>query len=86
MVTSARNLSNDGIICSHCQKLLSAYDSQSGAFSLPVEQLHSEGAVPIPNFGWFCSQSCALAYEDAHRVRFQRGASGLISYYDDTSN
>lgn len=85
VVTSERNLSSDGIICSQCQKLLSTYDAETDNLSPAPEALAQSGAVAIPNFGWFCSQTCAIAYEGAYDVRFQRNAENVISYYDENS-
>jgi hypothetical protein len=40
------------------------------------------GAVPVPNFGWFCSQECATRYEGASgRRMFDRNAAGEVQYY-----
>jgi hypothetical protein len=86
VVTSQRNLSNDGsIICAHCQKVLAAYDAASDQHSPTPETLTGQGAIPVPNFGWLCSQDCAVAYEEAHGVNFRRDSSSKISYYDASS-
>lgn len=83
IVTSQRNLSDDdSIICSHCQKILAVYLPASDSHNPTCENLTRRGAVPIPNFGWFCSQTCATTYEAVFSVRFQRNALGDISYYD----
>lgn len=81
VVTSARNLSADGIICAQCQKQLSSYDKASDTHSPSAEDLLEQGAVPVPNFGWFCTQACGDEYGRAHKIGFQRNSSGKISYY-----
>lgn len=84
IITSQRNLSDDGsIVCSHCQKVLAVYSPTSDSHTPTPQNLTRHGAVPIPNFGWFCSQRCATTYESAFSVRFQRNALGQISYYDE---
>ena len=85
VATSESNLSPDGIICAQCQKLLSTFDSDSDSHTPSPEVLSSQGAVAIPNFGWFCSQTCAVAYESAFDARFQRNAAGKVGYYDTPS-
>jgi len=86
VVTSESNLSADGIICAQCQKVLSAFDLGSDSHMPSPEELLLQGAVPIPNFGWFCSQACAVAYESAFNVQFQRNVAGRIAYYDTPSD
>lgn len=83
VVTGESNLSPDGIICAQCQKLLSTYDTASDTHTPSAEMLLSQGSVPIPNFGWFCSQACAIAYETEFNLHFQRNHVGKIAYYDD---
>ena len=81
VITPNENLNPDGIDCAMCGKFLSRYDSSSGAHAPPPEQLLAEGKVPVPNFGWFCSQGCADSYERKYGVRFQRDAEGKVEYY-----
>jgi hypothetical protein len=81
ILTSNKNLNPDGIDCAMCGKLLSCYDSASDTHEPPCEQLMAEGKVPVPNFGWFCGQGCASAYEREFGVHFQRDAEGKVEYY-----
>ena len=38
------------------------------------------GAVRIPFFGEFCSQACAIAFEQDYGILFRRDGSGKVSY------
>jgi hypothetical protein len=80
VITRQNNVSSDGITCAQCQKVLSHLDTAKDLHTPSPEELFREGAVPIPNFGWLCSQACAVAYEAEFGVRFQRDASGKIDY------
>jgi hypothetical protein len=64
--------------CAYCDKFIA--DFQSPKAPTP-EDLLAAGAVAVPNFGWFCSHSCADAYERDFGIRFQRDASGKVRYY-----
>lgn len=79
--TGRENLSQSGILCAHCGKQFSVLDPAADKHMPPPEELLCDGAVPVPNFGWFCCQDCGRAYETEVGVRFQRNAGGLISYY-----
>ncbi len=81
MVTTEKNLDPEGIICAMCEKKLSQYNSSTDKHSPSAEELYQAGVVPIPNFGWFCSQECADAYEQKFNVRFDRNAQGKVQYY-----
>lgn len=81
VITKQSNLSQEGITCSHCGKLLSKFDKESDTHDPPVALLITSGAVPIPNFGWFCGQACGDAYSAEFGVVFQRNQDGKISYY-----
>jgi hypothetical protein len=81
VVTRASDLNPEGIDCQECGKLLARYDP---ATDLPIpscEELHVAGAVPVPNFGWFCSQECGRRYTEKTGIRFDRDAEGSIRYY-----
>lgn len=82
IVTTKANLSDDGIICAHCGKVLSKYNKQSDSHQPQPENLLANGTVPVPNFGWFCSQVCGNAYSEKFGVAFQRNVKGEITYYD----
>ena len=83
VVTSQTNLSDGGITCAQCNALLAQYDATSDSHDPTPVQLLASGAVPVPNFGWFCSQACAVHYEASTGIRFERGLSGRINYYDE---
>jgi len=70
------------IVCAHCEKLLARADVDRDTHVPPPEELLVSGAVPVPNFGWFCSQECATRYEQAKgRRMFDRNADGEVQYY-----
>jgi hypothetical protein len=81
VVTHAGDLSPEGIACSMCRRLSARYDPSTDSHTPSCEKIYAEGAIPIPNFGWFCSHECADAYESEFGVRFQRNAEGLVEYY-----
>ena len=58
--------------CMFCETLI------AGPFDLAEAQL--AGAVMIPFFGYFCSQSCAAAFERDFGIQFKRDATGKVSY------
>ena len=72
VITGENNLSEEGIICALCKKLLSRYDKDTDSHSIEPEVLMKSGAIPIPNFGWFCSASCSDSYSAKFDVHFQR--------------
>ena len=70
------------IVCEQCRKVLARADVEKDTQVPPPEALLAAGAVPIPNFGWFCSQGCATLYEQAKgRLMFDRNAAGEVQYY-----
>jgi hypothetical protein len=81
VVTKVADLDPRGIACRRCGRLLSTFDSASDTHTPPIQQLVKAGAVPIPNFGWFCGQDCGDAYSREHEIAFQRDANGKIAYY-----
>ena len=81
IITTEKNLASDGIICAMCEKKLSHYDPITDRHSPSAEALHQAGNIAIPNFGWFCSQECAAAYEQKFGFSFGRNAQGKIDFY-----
>ena len=70
------------IVCEQCRKVLAQADVERDTHVPAPEELVAAGAVPIPNFGWFCSQECATGYEQAKgRRMFDRNAAGEVQYY-----
>ncbi len=80
VVTYAKDR-DPNIICAMCEKFLAQYNAATDDFTPSCEQIFAEGAVPVPNFGWFCSQDCADAYGHKFDVRFDRNAEGKVEYY-----
>jgi hypothetical protein len=50
-----------------------------------AEECYKKGNVPIPNFGWFCSQDCADKYEIEYDIKFARTKEGKVDYYSTNS-
>jgi hypothetical protein len=66
VVTTARNLDPESIICANCGKSLAR---ANGELWLPSpEELITSGAIAWPNFGWFCSVECERAFSQEFRV------------------
>ena len=75
-------MENLDITCAQCSKLLAVHDSATDTHEPAPEPLLASGAVPVPNFGWFCSQECATHFEQAHgKPLFQRNVAGEVQYY-----
>jgi hypothetical protein len=65
--------------CQFCDTTIAAFKND---IMIPsTEECYKNGNVPIPNFGWFCSQKCALDYEAKFDIRFEKTGSGKIDYY-----
>lgn len=72
------------IKCQFCNKTIALLIDDN--MNPSAEQCCKAGNVPIPNFGWFCSQSCATKYEHDFKIDFMRNPVGEIGYYADTTN
>ena len=64
-----------------CNKLLAEHDAPTDTHTPSPEELLERGAVPVPNFGWFCSQECGRRYTEKTGIRFDQDAEGNIRYY-----
>jgi hypothetical protein len=83
--SAAAVLSEEGTVrCSTCQKELAKFGPETDGMNPKPEELLNAGGVPVPNFGWFCSQDCGNQYERNHSVRFHRNHDGCIQYYDES--
>lgn len=65
--------------CANCRKILS--EITNDILSPIAEEMFANGNVPIPNFGWFCSQTCGKAYSIKTKINFQLDKNGDINYY-----
>jgi len=72
-------IDEDNCKCECCGVTISQILSDSMTPS--AEECYQKGNVPIPNFGWFCSQNCANKYEKEHDIKFARTKNGKIDYY-----
>lgn len=72
---------SDFVKCQFCDKKIAEHVDEKMIPS--PEDCHKSGNVPIPNFGWFCSQECATKYEDKFDIKFARNSNGTIDYYAD---
>ncbi len=80
VVTHAKDR-DPNIICEMCEKSLARYNALTDDFTPSCQHIFAEGAVSVPNFGWFCSQDCADAYERKFDIGFERNAEGKVEYY-----
>ncbi len=80
VITSNGNLDTQYLRCNFCDGIITEYTSK-GEFKIPPEELLKSGNVPIPNFGWFCSQKCGNEYSNKFEVNFDTSDNGDISYY-----
>ncbi|MBL7869463.1 MAG: hypothetical protein JNM71_15715 [Flavobacterium lindanitolerans] len=65
--------------CSNCGKTIAEVTEDS---MIPTfEECYKSGAVPVPNFGWLCSQICANEYEEKYHIKFVRTKEGKVDYY-----
>jgi hypothetical protein len=69
------------ILCLECGKRLAEFNATIRSHVPSQMRLITRGAVPVPEFGWLCSQVCALAYEARTGIKLPRGADGQISCY-----
>ena len=81
VTTKGNDLEPRGIVCAECGRLLARNDAEHDCVVPCHEELMSAGAVPVPNFGWFCSQEFGNRYEQATGIKFARDADGRIRYY-----
>lgn len=74
VITSARNLDPESVVCANCGKWLAALGTH--AIDPSPETLFKAGAVAWPNFGWFCSLECERIHSQAfHLSCVQRQAA-----------
>jgi hypothetical protein len=76
VVTKAENLDPDFVVCANCKRQLAVHDREGDRIVPGPQELVSSGAVPVPNFGWFCSQICGDQYLEEFDIRFQGPAPG----------
>ena len=74
---SASDESN--VRCEYCKKVI-AKNSEVG-LTPSFEDCYKMGNVPIPNFGWLCSQECAIKFEEKNDIKFGRTKDGIVDYY-----
>jgi hypothetical protein len=70
----------DRMICQCCGKTLATIDNDIPTPSFL--ECYNSGNIPVPNFGWICSQDCAEKFEKEHNIKFARTAEGKIDYYN----
>ncbi len=67
--------------CKHCGVIIAKITSDNLIPSF--EEYYQKGNVPVPNFGWFCSQDCANRYEKEKDIKFARTKNGKVDYYNE---
>jgi hypothetical protein len=65
--------------CQLCDTIIAEFKTDMMIPS--AEECYKKGNVPVPNFGWFCSQKCALDYETKFDIKFGKTEDGKIDYY-----
>jgi hypothetical protein len=80
VATLHSDLDDNAIRCACCGKKIADVIEENLIHDFVT--LYKGGNVPIPNFGWLCSQSCALKYEQEMGVRFDRNSKGMVDYYE----
>jgi hypothetical protein len=80
VVTSLNNDENF-CRCQFCNKTIAEFKNDEMIPS--AQNCYNSGNVPVPNFGWFCSQDCATAYEKKYDIKFARTTEGKVDYYID---
>ena len=71
------------IDCRFCGKIMAGSVQDTDEARPTPEEMYRAGNVPIPNFGWFCSQECASRYEKTARVQFRRNQDDRVDYYNE---
>jgi len=71
---------SDIVFCQSCGKKLADYINDVPIPSF--KELYASGAIPVPNFGWLCSQECAERFEKQTDIQFARDSKGKIDYYN----
>lgn len=74
------SVEDPSVNCQFCNKEIASL--VNGDMIPTAAQCYQTGNVPVPNFGWFCSQECAEKYELKADVRFARNILGKIDYYN----
>ncbi|SIT24808.1 hypothetical protein SAMN05421788_106193 [Filimonas lacunae] len=77
--SSENHSDNESIICSCCGKWIASVKEND--MQPDAQACYEAGNVPVPNLGWFCSQHCAITFEQVQGVQFTRTAKGEIDYY-----
>jgi len=67
--------------CQFCNKTIAEFKSDEMFPS--AQTCYNNGNVPVPNFGWLCSQECASEFEKKYDIKFSRTAEGKVDYYAD---
>jgi endogenous inhibitor of DNA gyrase (YacG/DUF329 family) len=81
VITNAAESNAFAVTCAHCKKRMARIEEETDRMVPSPEALSENGAVAVPNFGWFCSQQCGEDFENESGVQFQRISEGEISYY-----
>ena len=78
-ISISASIDDNSCNCNYCGAMIAKIISESMVPS--AEECYMRGNVPIPNFGWFCSQNCANKYEVEFKITFARTKEGKIDYY-----
>ena len=75
-------MSDHHIACTYCHLVLAKFNEQTEEHIPSFKELYCSGKVPVPHFGWFCSQGCATKFEKKYKIYFQRIPLGIVDYYE----
>lgn len=80
VITERSKQGKDILFCQSCEKKLA--DITDDRLVPSGQELYKAGTIPVPNFGWLCSQQCGEKFEKETGVTFQRNIEGKIDYYN----
>lgn len=80
IVVTEPKLPDDRLICQCCGTTIAHYINEVLVPSFT--ECYKKGNIPVPNFGWICSQECAERFEKENDINFARTLDGKIDYYN----
>lgn len=80
VVTEHSKQPDDKLTCRYCDKTIA--EIVKGTVIPSYAECYKNGSVPVPNFGWLCSQDCAERFEKENDIKFLRTVDGKIAYYN----
>jgi len=81
VVTNKKSQDDSDVTCANCSKCLAHVSADGEHMEPSFQELWRNGAVPVPNFGWFCCQECGKSFSETQDVQFNEDENGSIAYY-----